>query len=59
MMINMCVLNEEDWNDFIGRVTEDLKHPVGPTPTPKLEEAVRKINELIEKKKKEKKHGKI
>lgn len=41
----MVTLNYEDSKKFWERVEEDLKHPVGPIPTPKLKAAVKMILE--------------
>lgn len=37
--------------DFLKRVEEGLKHPVGPVPTPKLDKALEKIYQEIERRK--------
>ena len=47
----MVELDHESWVKFIKRVEEDLKHPVGPVPTPKLEKALELLEKEIERKK--------
>jgi hypothetical protein len=47
----MVELNYKEWIEFVKRVEEDLKNPVGPVPTPKLKEAMKMIHKEIEKKK--------
>lgn len=47
----MVTLDYEDSIKFMKRIEEDLKHPVGPVPTPKLKEAIKMIHKEIEKKK--------
>ena len=39
----MTTLTQKQWNKFIEMVEEDLKHPVGYVPTPKLEDAMRTV----------------
>jgi hypothetical protein len=41
------VLKGKDARDFEGRLEEGLLHPVGPVPTPKLEEAMKKLRRAI------------
>lgn len=41
----MVILNYEDSIKFLKRIKEDLKHPVGPVPTPKLKYAIKMIKE--------------
>ncbi len=39
------ILDEEDYIEFLKKVDEGLKHPVGLVPTPKIEEARKLIKE--------------
>ena len=41
----MVTLNYEDSKKFWKKVEEDLKHPVGPVPTPKINKAIKMILE--------------
>jgi len=43
----MVTLNYKDSKKFLKRIEEDLKHPVGPVPTPKIEKAVEMLKDLI------------
>ena len=46
----MVTLNYEDSIKFEKRIKEDLKHPLGPVPTPKLEKARKMILEDLARK---------
>jgi hypothetical protein len=41
----MVTLNYKESKRFLKRIKEDLKHPVGPVPTPKLKYAIKMIEE--------------
>jgi hypothetical protein len=46
----MVDLNYKEWKQFLKKIEEGLKHPVGPVPTPKLNKAIEKIHRMIDKK---------
>lgn len=43
----MVTLNVKDSIKFLEKIKEDLKHPVGPVPTPKIKEAIQMIEDLM------------
>jgi hypothetical protein len=41
----MTILSEKEFHKWWKKVEEGLKHPVGPVPTPKLEEGMQRVLE--------------
>jgi DNA-binding SARP family transcriptional activator len=46
----MVTLNRKETKRFLKRIKEDLEHPLGPVPTPKLKKAIKMIKKDMEKK---------